>query len=73
MIEWIAAAGVAFAAVVLACLSARRSGAKDEATANKAKEADAYETQLKDTAAAVDARNRIDPDRMPDNDRHRRD
>lgn len=61
--------GVFIAGIVAAFWRGRKSAE----TGQKAKERDAYEEQLRETAAAHDARNRVDPDRVPANDKYRRD
>lgn len=51
----------------------RLAGAKAERSKARAKEADAYEQHLQEISGAHDARNRIDPDRLPNDDPYRRD
>jgi hypothetical protein len=69
----ILAIGAAIVAAGSAWIHGRLSGAKAQANADKAKEADAYEQSLQDIAAAGDARSSVDVSRVPDRDPYRRD
>lgn len=58
----------------IAALSALIFGARKAGRdAQRAKEADAYAKHLEEIAGAHNARNRVDPDRVPDRDPYRRD
>jgi predicted ATPase with chaperone activity len=68
MIEILVAIGAFVAAVVIAFFK----GKSTERTAQKAKEADAYEQHLKDVSGAHDARNAVSGG-LPEHDKYRRD
>jgi uncharacterized membrane protein YdjX (TVP38/TMEM64 family) len=72
MSGWLVAAGGALAALLVAFLQGRLSGAEAERKANRAREADAYEKHLQEIADAASARNAVRPDGVPD-DKYRRD
>ncbi len=61
------------AAILAAIGAAYLKGRSAEKTKHKAKEADAYERHLEDIANANDARNRVNPHKLPVNDPYRRD
>lgn len=67
----------AIAAAILAGLAGffgiYRSGHKAGQDKQKAREADKYEQHLEDIAAGHDARNHVDPSRLPNDDPYRRD
>ncbi|WP_427351172.1 hypothetical protein [Erwinia amylovora] len=64
---------VALGAVLAAIVAAFFKGRSVERTNQRAKENDAYENHLKDVADAADARNRVDADRVRNNDPYKRD
>lgn len=68
MIEILIAIGAVLGAVIVAFLK----GKSTERTAQKAKEADAYERHLNEVSGAHDARNAVS-DRLPEHDKYRRD
>lgn len=51
----------------------RRAGIQAERNKIRAREADKYEQHLQEIAAGHDARNRVDSNRMPNDDPYRRD
>ena len=67
-LPYIAAGGMALIAVMAAFIKGRSEGRKLE----RAKDADAYESHLKDLARAADARNSV-PAGLPEHDPRRRD
>ncbi|HWK64111.1 MAG TPA: hypothetical protein VNS34_04180 [Rhizobiaceae bacterium] len=72
MSSWLLAAGGAAAALLFTFIQGRLSGANAERNANRAKDADAYETHLREIADAAHARSAVRPGGVPD-DKYRRD
>lgn len=64
---------VGIGAVLTLIVAAFFKGKSSERTRQKAKEADSYEKHLKDVADAHNARNSVDPHRLPVDDPYRRD
>lgn len=69
---WLIAIGGGAIALVLTFLQGRLSGAAAERNANRAREADAYETHLQEIADAASARNAVGPGSVQ-RDKYRRD
>lgn len=72
MSSWLLAAGGAIAALFLAFIQGRLSGARAQRNANRAQDAAAYETHLQEISDAARARNAVPPGGVPD-DKYRRD
>lgn len=67
------AIGGAVVAALVAVWRIYAAGKKSGQNEAKAKEADHYARYLDEIAGAHDARNRVRPDRVPDDDKYRRD
>lgn len=67
------ALGAAVFVALVAFIKGRMDGRTAERNRNRAEDADAYEKHLKELETAAAARNRVQPGRVPDDDKYRRD